>query len=217
MSSIGIDYQTLRDELLAGSRLPSPSYSTPKLSHLIQTCWLGDPIERPTFTKIKEKLHQSCDVLNPRSSLEAKSSQYLTLMSDDSMRNQYNLIQECNPMYGRNDDHTEMDDDDGNAESEVVVYNATSSSLSYPYLKIPSASEETKDIEMLNDVDSSNGYMGLECEAELFLFDTKKYDNNDEVFLNHLEVDRYNYLQKSMRPSKDATKNLPDAESPLII
>ena len=54
-----MDYRTLRDELLAGARLPNPTYSTPKISHLIQTCWLADPIERPTFTKIKRKLRES--------------------------------------------------------------------------------------------------------------------------------------------------------------
>ena len=150
---IGIDYQTLRDELLAGSRLPSPTYSTPKLSHLIQTCWLGDPIERPTFTKIKEQLHQSCDVLSPQSSLEAKSSQYLTLLSDDSMRNQYNMIQQCNPLYGRNEDQDvkkEGDDDDGNDKSGVRVESVTSPSLSYPYLHIPSTSDGTTAATCLN-------------------------------------------------------------------
>ena len=88
MFSIGIDYETLRDELLAGSRLPSPTYGTSKISHIIQKCWLGDPIERPTFTNIKEKLHEPFDILNSQSSLEAKSSQYLTLLSIDSKRNQ---------------------------------------------------------------------------------------------------------------------------------
>ena len=222
--SLGIDYQTLRDELLAGSRLPSPTHSTPKISHLIQTCWLGDPIERPTFTKIKEELHQSCDVLSSRSSLEAKPSQYLTLLSDDSMRKQYNLIQECNPMYGRNDDQTEKGDDD-NGGSAVIVYNTTSPSLLYPYLQIPSTSEatelgtclnstSTQEVDLLNYVDTSNGYTGLEYEDEPFLFGTNKDDNNEEVFLNQLEVDHYNYLQKERRLSKEATTV---AQSPSIV
>jgi hypothetical protein len=109
------------------------------MSHLIQTCWLGDPIERPTFTEIKETLHQSCNVLNPPSSLEAESSHYLTILSDDSMRKKYTSIQKCHPFYGRNEDQTEDDD----AEPAVPVCNATSRCLSYPFLEIPSTSEAT--------------------------------------------------------------------------
>ena len=92
-----MDYRTLRDELQAGSRLPSPTYSTPKMSHLIQTCWLADPIERPTFTKIKNQLHQSSDI--SAYDVDRKNNDYLTVLSDDSMYKQYKLIQESNPMF----------------------------------------------------------------------------------------------------------------------
>jgi hypothetical protein len=113
-------------------------------------------------------------------------------------------------LYGRN----EEDDDD---EAAVIVCNATSPSLSYPYFEIPSTSEattaltsiSTKEIDMLNYVDTSNGYTGLEeYEAEPFLCD------DNDVVINHLEVDHYNYLQNS---SKEASTILPGVESALIV
>ena len=127
-------------------------------------------------------------------------------------------------MYGRNDDQTEKGDDD-NGGSAVIVYNTTSPSLLYPYLQIPSTSEatelgtclnstSTQEVDLLNYVDTSNGYTGLEYEDEPFLFGTNKDDNNEEVFLNQLEVDHYNYLQKERRLSKEATTV---AQSPSIV
>ena len=72
---IGLDYRTLRDELQAGSRLPSPTYGTQNMSHLIQTCWLADPIERPSFTKIKSQLQQSSEF--SASAVVRKNNDYL--------------------------------------------------------------------------------------------------------------------------------------------
>ena len=99
-----MDYQTLRDELLAGSRLLNPTYSTPKISHLMQTCWLADPNERPTFTKIKAHLQSSCRILStvPKNEIH----QYINLISDNSMHNQYKMIQRCNPMFEQLEDET---------------------------------------------------------------------------------------------------------------
>ena len=104
-----MDYRTLRDELQAGSRLPNPTYSTPEISHLIQTCWLADPMERPTFTKIKEKLKQSGGSGFDRDK-NSEKCRYLGILPDTSMHKQYKMIQECNPLYKPNDD---LDADDG--------------------------------------------------------------------------------------------------------
>ena len=105
---IGMDYRTLRDELQAGSRLPNPTYSTPEISHLIQTCWLADPMERPTFTKLKERLMQS-----GRSGFDKDKDntkcRYLCILPDSSMYKQYKMIQECNPLFKTNED---LDTDD---------------------------------------------------------------------------------------------------------
>ena len=173
-----MDYQTLRDELLAGSRLPNPTHSIPKISHLIQTCWLADPFERPAFTSIKEKLHESCYLLNPQS-VEAKSTHYLALLPDDTMRNKYNLIQECNPMYRKKEDENDEGNNGGDCNAELAeLYKVSWQSPSYPYLEIRSTSEAialncrnltaTKDGDMLNYVDILNNYNDLENEAEQF-------------------------------------------------
>ena len=132
-----MDYRTLRDELQAGSRLPSPTYGTPKVSHLIQTCWLADPIERPSFTKIKSQLQQSLDI--SVSAVDHKNNDYLKILSDNSMYNQFKMIQESNPMFkkeGRDDQKT-------NAHSnEQESPEAPISSASYPYFEV-SRSEMT--------------------------------------------------------------------------
>ena len=40
--------------MLNGFRLTNPKYSPPEISHMVQTCWLPDPKERPTFTTLKQ-------------------------------------------------------------------------------------------------------------------------------------------------------------------
>ena len=111
-----MDSHTLRDELLAGARLPSPAYGNPKLSHLIQSCWLADPMERPTFTRIKENLKQACQNTTKNLNTESKSSDYLSLLSEFSsqMHKQYKMIQESNPLYelDKPDPHVIADEDD---------------------------------------------------------------------------------------------------------
>ena len=120
---LGIDYRTLRDELVAGSRLPSPSFSVPKISHLIQTCWLADPIERPSFTKIKEQLFQSCPVFNEASGND--TTYYLSMLSDNSMHVQYKQIQESNPMFEsiKGNDNYEDNTDEETTVISTITYN----------------------------------------------------------------------------------------------
>ena len=125
-----MDYRTLRDELQAGARLPNPTYSTPKISHLIQTCWLADPIERPSFTKIKTQLHQSSEI--SISNVDRTDNDYLTLLSDNSMYRQYKMIQESNPLFKKEENNrSNCANTNGAADSE-----ATYIAGSYPYLEI---------------------------------------------------------------------------------
>lgn len=125
-----MDYRTLRDELQAGARLPNPTYSTPKISHLIQTCWLADPIERPSFTKIKSQLHQSSEI--SISNVDRVNNDYLTLLSDNSMYRQYKMIQESNPMFEKEENNRSNCND----TNEIANSEAPYSAGSYPYLEI---------------------------------------------------------------------------------
>ena len=131
-----MDYRTLRDELQAGSRLPNPTYSTPEISHLIQTCWLADPMERPTFTKIKEILKQSGRSGFDRDTDNAKC-RYLNIVPDSSMHKQYKMIQECNPLYNTNDD---LDTDDGLITIQQISSLSTSPCDSNLYSKASTSS-----------------------------------------------------------------------------
>ena len=136
---LGLDYRTLRDELQAGSRLPNPTYSTPKISHMIQTCWLADPIERPTFTKIRETLKQSGTTgFDPDH--ENRNEGYLTILPENNLRIQYKKIQECNPLY-RNKD--EIDTADNVVAFEPEFPTETSQYGSYPYLKVSTSVRTT--------------------------------------------------------------------------
>ena len=134
---IGLDYRTLRDELQAGSRLPSPTYGTPKMSHLIQTCWLADPIERPSFTKIKSQLQQSLDV--SASAADRKNNDYLKILSDNSLYNQFKMIQESNPMFKK--EERDYQNTDAHSNEQESPEDPTLS-VSYPYFEI-SRSEMT--------------------------------------------------------------------------
>ena len=144
-----MDYRTLRDELLAGARLPNPTYSTPKISHLIQTCWLADPIERPTFTKIKRKLRESGNKgLDPDT--DDTDYRYLKVLSSSAMRNQYKMIQESNPLYNVKENN---DADDCTDMNEHVSSSGASPCESHPYL-VTSISAQTN----ITDLNSISTY-----------------------------------------------------------
>ena len=96
------------------------------------------------------------------------------------MCNNYNLVQVCTSLHGRDEDQIVKNDDaDGNADLGVIVHSATSASLSYPYLQIPSTSTGTtavtclyststkEEVDMLNYVDTAlNNHTVLEYESE---------------------------------------------------
>ena len=214
---LGIDYQTLRDELLAGSRLPSPTFSVRKISHLIQTCWLADPIERPSFTKIKEQLFQSCPVLSRDS--ENDTTYYLSILSDNSMHDQYKQIQEANPMFecSRIDDNnkdntieekttiakitsrTEIDN-----VPDIDIHNVLNAKNCEPLIS-SSQSEQHTDA---NDSCVNEKYIGKEEEG-LPLLKTnccQKELAKEDAFLHQLNIDHNNYLENAkIVPSQETT------------
>ena len=172
-----MDYQTLRSELLAGSRLQNPTYSTPKISHLIQTCWLADPIERPTFTKIKEQLQQSCHVFICEA--DKGTNNNLALLSGSSMRNQYLQMQKCNPMFEKKDEEN---------QEKAAGSSAQAPGSPYQYLKMQSSernvvtelnsiSNQAGDI--LNYLDTTKYYTTLGSSLEEQLSCLPKIPNSD--------------------------------------
>ena len=173
----GMDYQTLRSELLAGSRLQNPTYSTPEISHLIQTCWLADPIERPTFTKIKEQLQQSCHVFICEANKGTNNN--LALLSGSSMRNQYLQMQKCNPMFEKKDEEN---------QEKAAGSSAQAPGSPYQYLKMQSSernvvtelnsiSNQAGDI--LNYLDTTKYYTTLGSSLEEQLSCLPKIPNSD--------------------------------------
>ena len=191
-----MDYQTLRNELLAGSRLPNPTYSSPKISHLIQTCWLADPIERPTFTKIKENLHNSCPILNP----DAKQgpNYYLSLKSDDdAMHIQYKMIQQCNPMFEKREDVPNKP----TQSTQGASYSYFESKPS-DVTNITTLNSTSNEADVLNYVDPEKEYGELgEAAEEATFLDKPAYDK-DDVFSDQGDLDYNNYLKDTKQPSK---------------
>ena len=97
---LGISYEELKNELLNGFRLTNPRYSPPEISHMVQTCWLPDPKERPTFTTLKQLTWESslaCDRENDKNMNVWQSS----LNSNDKMHRRYKRIRKCNAVYQR--------------------------------------------------------------------------------------------------------------------
>lgn len=230
---IGIDYQTLRDELLAGSRLPSPTFSIPKISHLIQTCWLADPIERPTFTKIKDTLFQSCPVLSRES--ENDTSYYLSVCAYNRMRDQYKLIQESNPMFNspKNDDQDDecvtterhlikpilSSDSFLELESDVVIDNrdaeetcgdsneATLENTTQLQGNTNVLVKNIRESDIAEEEDRAPLLKTNCCQREM---------RTKEAFLSQLNIDENNYLQNMKAKSSGEASALMGQSSVLI-
>ena len=230
---IGIDYQTLRDELLAGSRLPSPTFSIPKISHLIQNCWLADPTERPTFTKIKDKLFQSCPVQSRES--ENGTSYYLSDCAYNCMHDQYKLIQESNPIFNspKNDDQDdecvttkrnlikpifssdsflelESDVDIDNRDAEETCGDSNEATLKNPSPLQGNKNVLGKNIRESDKAEEEDGAPLLKtncCQREM---------RTKEAFLSQLNIDENNYLQNMKAKSSGEASALMGQSSVLI-
>ena len=80
-------------------RLNHPFLATPKVSHMLQTCWLAEPNARPSFSKIKELLLE--DDLFPKSLVKKHKGFYQVPKEEIAMLSQYKSIQKCHPLYVR--------------------------------------------------------------------------------------------------------------------
>ena len=91
---------TLREELLNGMRLNHPFLSTPKVSHILQTCWLAEPDARPSFSNIKELLLE--DDKFPNSLVQKCQGFYQVPREKIAMHSTYKSIKKCDPLFMRN-------------------------------------------------------------------------------------------------------------------
>ena len=89
----GIDTRTLLSELQSGMRLPNPTLSPPNISHIMQSCWLADPTERPTYSKTKDALF---DELQRETENRNNYQDYLSRLESDVGQKQYKSIRETN-------------------------------------------------------------------------------------------------------------------------
>ena len=78
------------------------------MSHMVQTCWLPDPNERPTFSTLKEVTWESLSACiragcNP-------SNCPFTSSTNDDLHTRYKMIRNCNPIYRRQNNSTKTDE-----------------------------------------------------------------------------------------------------------
>ena len=91
-----------------GFRLSNPTYSPPEISHMIQTCWLPDPNERPTFTTLKQI---TWECLSAFVRTESNANQFnFTSSINDEMHTRYKMIKSCNPVYQKQNNSENKDE-----------------------------------------------------------------------------------------------------------
>ena len=89
----------MKYELLTGFRLSNPNYSPAEISHMVQTCWLPDPNERPTFTMLKQTSWQVLSSFDPHETSDNPTS--FSINTNDEMLTRYKQIKSCNPVVQR--------------------------------------------------------------------------------------------------------------------
>ncbi|KAF6022807.1 hypothetical protein EB796_018884 [Bugula neritina] len=60
----GISNSEMLNHLQSGHRLHKPTYTCPKVFDVIKECWNEDPLERPSFSQLKEFLEHSLSILD---------------------------------------------------------------------------------------------------------------------------------------------------------
>ena len=75
---------------------------------MIQTCWLPDPNERPTFTTLKQITYES---LSTCIRTECNASNFtFTSSTNDEMHTRYKMIKNCNPVYQKQNNSGNKDE-----------------------------------------------------------------------------------------------------------
>lgn len=93
--------------MLNGFRLTNPKYSPPEISHMVQTCWLPDPKERPTFTTLKQIAWESVFACQ-RESDGAINIFSSTVSKNKGPNRKYTKMRKCSSAYQK---HKKLDKD----------------------------------------------------------------------------------------------------------
>ena len=101
--------------MLTGFRLSNPNYSPAEISHMVQTCWLPDPNERPTFTMLKQTSWQVLSSFDTHDS--SANPTPFTINKNDEMLTRYKQIKSCNPVVQRQNIKDRRRQYDSNHES----------------------------------------------------------------------------------------------------
>ena len=100
----GIDYQSLKHELLGGMRLPQPNFVPQKVYDMMLGCWEHEADARPTFSQIKVSLTQIFRDLHisqygmgderTGKVAEEASITYSALSHNEDMKKKYEMLQQ---------------------------------------------------------------------------------------------------------------------------
>ena len=113
----GISLQELRDELLAGNRLPRPESCPSRMSCLIQRCFSYEANDRPSFREIKKLVMEAFEDLGLNKSTSAERNEgdeEVLHYADLQLQNRYLEMKVKNNDYQQNktkhDRHVFTDD-----------------------------------------------------------------------------------------------------------
>ena len=99
---IGITINELIYELRQGIRLADHEYCPTEICHLIHTCFLENPSQRPTFNKIKQNIQHAYDIIQGNRVCESKSETPsasivpLEILKSNAMKEGYMKVQMAN-------------------------------------------------------------------------------------------------------------------------
>ena len=127
MIFLGISFSRLKEELEQGMRLTIPQICPHDIADIIVGCWMSNPDDRPSFSRIKYALEKNIESFNTISENEnsvvssLNELQYSTLIFDTkTAKDQYTAIQKSNPYYNKLLSKPLQNKDQGFAKEETT-------------------------------------------------------------------------------------------------
>ena len=123
----GITLQELRDELLAGTRLPPPQSCPSKMCRLIQRCCAYEANDRPSFGEIKKMVVEAYEELELKNSTSTEiheSKEEVLEYADLTLHDRYVEMKIKNNDYQQNKNQKDQD-------ASNIVLDVKAGSVSY--------------------------------------------------------------------------------------